>query len=521
MDFFEIAKQFFVGGLHLLQENNLEGAEAQFVRSLEILPDRVSTLNNLAGVKIKLQKFAEAEALARKAIALDEQSPEAWSNLGIVLAKTDRLEKALQAYDRALAGNATFIRGWQGRAETLLELKRYDEVLEACAQALRLDQNQPGVLHSQSLALKGLERMDEARKVYTKSLAMRVVSSPVYIAPRRATQKADALIISPDPSFKDSLDSFEALHRACPNFPGQLAGLLSHDFHFTFVFKGDAASRQARQQIPQPDFVINNCANAEHILTDGDMPGLIELVDGFQVPVVNHPTKVVQTGRDANAKLLENIPGVRVPKTMRFSAAGKTREQLVQEIEAQFNYPLITRQLATQRGIGMDKADSRAALVAVLASGMPEEFFVTEFVDSQREDKLYRKIRASIVQDEIVVVRVDFHPSWKVHGGRQGRRVSFYLENAHLLDQEKRICADPEKKLGRSAMQSLRALRDRIPLDAFGVDFNVDTDGALVFYEANATMNLLSTAQDIVANPKAANDRLLQAFSRYLASLGP
>ncbi|HZL13564.1 MAG TPA: hypothetical protein VFC85_05425, partial [Verrucomicrobiae bacterium] len=68
-------------------------------------------------------------------------------------------------------------------------------------------------------------------------------------------------------------------------------------------------------------------------------------------------------------------------------------------------------------------------------------------------------------------------------------------------------------------LQSLHAIRDRIPLDVFGIDFDVNADGQVVFYEANATMNLFSTARKEVPNPKAAEDHLKQAFQSYLTSL--
>ena len=317
----------------------------------------------------------------------------------------------------------------------------------------------------------------------------------------------------------DSLKSFETLHLHSPNFPGQLARRFQEDFHFTFAFEGNVAGRSARNQIPQPDFVINNSANGEFILSEGNLLELIELVDSFGVPVVNHPNKVVQSTRDVSAKLLDEIPGVLVPKTMRFSSVGKSWEELVHEIEGQYDYPLITRTLAAQRGIGMTKADSRDALLAVLASGLPEEFFVTEFVDSRGGNEFYRKIRAAVVKDEIVIVRVDYDTHWNIHGRKSLKRVPFYLENLYLLDEEKRICLNPEAGLGRSAIQSLRAIRERLPLDVFGIDFDVDADGRVVFYEANATMNLFSTAQKEVPNPKEAEDRLKLAFQRYLTSL--
>lgn len=519
MDDFETAKQCFLEGLHLLEANNFQAAEIKFARSLELIPDRVSTLNNLSATKIKLKQFAEAEQFALKAIALEDKSPEAWSNLGTALTAMERQEEALQVCDRALNSNPSYARVWLTKATTLLKLKRYDEALLACDHALKLDSSQSEIFYTKSLILKELARPDEAQKAYLTSLAMRVVSSPVFIADRRATQKADALIISPDSCLDDSLKSFETLHLECPNFPSQLARLLQEDFHFTFVFKGDAISPLARKQIPQPNFVINNCTNSVVVLSDGDLSGFIELVDSFGVPVVNHPTKVVQTARDATAKLLDNIPGVLVPKIMRFSSLGKTSEQLAHEIEDQFDYPLITRTLFAQEGKGMTKVDSRDALAEALSSGLPEKFFVTEFVDTRGGDEFYRKIRAAVVKDEIVIGRVDFSDHWNVRGRKSEKRVPFYLENAYLLDEEKRICKDPEAGLGRSAIQALRAIRDRIPLDVFGIDFDVDADGLLVFYEANATMNLFSTAQKEVPNPKEPEDHLKLAFQRYFTSL--
>jgi lipoprotein NlpI len=513
----ETAKQFFVEGVRLLEEKKFLAAEIQFTCSLEIIPDRVSTLNNLSVIKLRQKKFTKAEEFARKAIAREEKSSEAWLNLGIALTATERREEALQAYDRALACNSLNAGAWLNKAMTLLELKRHDEALLACEQAEKLDATQSEILYTKSLILKELERPAEAESTYRKSLTMRAAVSPVLISERRATQKVEALVINMNPEIKDSLMSFDALHHA--NYPGQLPDQLQEEYHFTYVFCGDATKSSVRKQIPSPDFVINNVANGELVLTGGNISDLVALMDGFGVPVVNHPTKVIQTTRDASAKLLENISGVVVPKTMRFSSAGKRSETIVHEVEEQYDYPLITRTVFSQMGKGMTKVDSREALVAVFASGLPENFFVTEFVDGRGGKEFYRKIRAAFVGDEINIMRVDFDAFWNVRGRKQAKRVQFYLDHPRLLDEEKRIINDPKTGLGETAMQLLRAVRDRIPTDVFGIDFDVDGDGRLIFYEANATMNLFSTAQKMVPNPKEADERLKLAFQRYFTSL--
>jgi glutathione synthase/RimK-type ligase-like ATP-grasp enzyme len=211
---------------------------------------------------------------------------------------------------------------------------------------------------------------------------------------------------------------------------------------------------------------------------------------------------------------------VLVPKNIRFSSVDKTREELVREIEGQFDYPLITRTLTSQEGKGMNKVDGHDALLRMLsASDCPENFFVTQFVDSRGANKFFRKIRAAVVKDELIIVRVDHDSYWKIYARKSDERVAFYLANTHLLEEEERIVNRPEAELGAPAIRALRAIRERIPLDVFGIDFDVDANGTVVFYEANATMNLFSTARQEVPYPKEGDDRLKAAFRSYFASL--
>ncbi len=519
MNDFNTARQRFIEGLQLLEANNFQGAELKLAQSLQVIPDRVSTLNNLSVVKMKLEKFAEAEELARKAIAVDEKSPEAWSNLGIVLKATNRQEEALQAYERALQCNPSYAGAWLNKAITLLDLKRFGEALAACEQAEKFSYNQYEVLYAKSRILKELGRLEEANKQYVMSLDAQTALTPVYVSERMASQKADILIVSHDPLLDGSLRSFELLHRSCFNYPVQLATVFREYFHFSYVFEGIATSPSARKLIPQPDIILSNCVNGELLLSNGKLPDLSEVIDSFGIPVVNHPQKAVQTTRDATAKLLCDLPGIVVPKTVRFTSKGKTPEELVNEIEEQFEYPLISRSLAAQEGKGMGKVDFREALVEGLSADFPENFFVTQFIDSRGGREHFRKIRAVVIGDEIIISRVDFQDHWNVRGRKNPKRAPFYLERPFLLEEEKQICRNPEAALGRSALEALRTIRDRIPLEVFGIDFEVNADGIVVFYEANANMNLLSTADPRVPNPKESEDRLRETFRSYLETL--
>jgi hypothetical protein len=48
----------------------------------------------------------------------------------------------------------------------------------------------------------------------------------------------------------------------------------------------------------------------------------------------------------------------------------------------------------------------------------------------------------------------------------------------------------PDETLGRPAVAALHEIRRRIPLDFYGIDFDMLPDGRVLFFEANAVMNI-------------------------------
>ena len=54
---------------------------------------------------------------------------------------------------------------------------------------------------------------------------------------------------------------------------------------------------------------------------------------------------------------------------------------------------------------------------------------------------------------------------------------------------EERALISKEEPFGPKAQAVFRAVRERMPLDFFGLDFGFTRDGDLVLFEANATMS--------------------------------
>lgn len=56
--------------------------------------------------------------------------------------------------------------------------------------------------------------------------------------------------------------------------------------------------------------------------------------------------------------------------------------------------------------------------------------------------------------------------------------------------------AKPEGAFPAEVNKTLEAVSERMPLDYFGMDFGIASDGRVVLFEANATMNFFPFLQD-------------------------
>jgi hypothetical protein len=82
---------------------------------------------------------------------------------------------------------------------------------------------------------------------------------------------------------------------------------------------------------------------------------------------------------------------------------------------------------------------------------------------------------------------------WNIHA-RDRRR--FMVGRPELIAEEKALFEDPENAFSPAITEVLQAVRDRMPLDFFGMDFGIAHDGRVVLFEANATMNFFPFLRD-------------------------
>ncbi len=247
--------------------------------------------------------------------------------------------------------------------------------------------------------------------------------------------------------------------------------------------------RQRRRPELHPYRVILN------LITDPDqnpksLENLGKLLREYSGRVINRPEAVARSTRDRVAKLLDGTPGLITPKVLRVRNARP--DLLTTAIErAGMSFPLIVRLAGTHTGqiVGLfDRMDDLRA--AVTGRG---EHVITEFVDFRSEDGLYRKYRAFFIGGKIILRHMLTSDAWSVHAADRKR---FMIDKPHLIDEEKALFQQPEGAFPDMIGETLQTIRDRMPLDYFGLDFARSADGRAILFEANSTMNFFPFVAD-------------------------
>lgn len=180
MDRTETVKALFAEGQEHLRQKKGAEAEADFRACLEIMPDCLPALVNLASALLGMKRFEEARSLCERTLQRAPAMANAWGCLGTALHELRRFEEALNAYDRAEALTGVSARTCICRANTLFSLGRTQESVEACERALALDATFAAAWSSLGNAMVASCRHAEAVRMYEYALCL----DSTYVAAR-------------------------------------------------------------------------------------------------------------------------------------------------------------------------------------------------------------------------------------------------------------------------------------------------------------------------------------------------
>jgi hypothetical protein len=224
-------------------------------------------------------------------------------------------------------------------------------------------------------------------------------------------------------------------------------------------------------------------------VTDADsnpktIANIRKLLKGYRGRVINRPEAVEQSTRERVAAALDGIENLVVPSTLRL---GRRGGPLLKRLEArgQLKLPAIVRAAGTHGGeiVGLcrDFAEVERAV-----AGAPGDSIVTEYVDYRSADGIFRKFRIFVIGDRLVFRHVVFADQWSAHARD---RVAFLERHPAMVAEWRQWCEGELALLGEPVVATLHRIRERLPLDFFGIDFGLLPDGRVLLFEANATMN--------------------------------
>ena len=226
--------------------------------------------------------------------------------------------------------------------------------------------------------------------------------------------------------------------------------------------------------------VLNLVAEADRSPRTLEALGL--LLRGYSGRVINRPEAVLRTSREEVANVLSSVPGLLVPRVLRFPG-GDPDAALEAVTGAGLAFPLIVRQTATHRGRTMvlveDEDQFRSAVSTELA------YLAIEFVDYRSADGLYRKYRMWSFGGRQVFRHLAITDQWIVHVTPGN---DFMFDRPDLVEEELRLMERPEGAFPDQVHAIVAEIGERLGLDYFGVDFGFHPDGRMVLFEANAAM---------------------------------
>jgi len=257
-----------------------------------------------------------------------------------------------------------------------------------------------------------------------------------------------------------------------------LTGASTHDI----MLLGDRLKQPAVKFPQDVRLIVNQIADAE--THQGALRRCKRICDEMRRPVINHPDRVSLTRRDEVSGMLQDIPGVAMPRTVRCSpsrpgdifdaaAAGSIGLPFVMSEAAGTGVPQLVEAETDESALHRHPFDGR-------------DYFLTTFQDYRAHDRLYHRYRVAVINSRPIMVAALFDRDWRVSWksldymqtrpeiGAHGQRVR-ELQGAVIPELEERIAT----------------IARRLGLQVFGLDFHLAVDGTMMVFEAGAQVSVL------------------------------
>jgi tetratricopeptide (TPR) repeat protein len=433
-------------------------SRAAFLEILKDAPDHADTLNAFGALLYRTGYRTAARSVFAQAVATHPEQPAGRVNLGNALRQAGDWEAARHEFTEALRLAPDFAQAHQGLGDLLAELGE----------------------HGAASAHWRLGYRDHALNVWTYRGGGQPVRVLMPISVANGNIAARSLL--DDRVFEVTTLAME-FYQGVPALP-------PHDVVFNAI--GDA----------------DLCGPA--LAATRDL-----LAARTTAPVVNHPSKVVSTGRAALAEALQGIDGIVVPQMACVPRAAILENRGAARLaRLGFHFPLLLRAPGFHTGRHFLRVDTPAELAKAAAALPGYLVLAIEYLSGGWSDGKTRKGRVMFIDGRLYPLHWAVSGGWKVH-----YFTADMADNATHREEEKSFLRNMQGFLGKAATRSLAAISERLGLDYGGIDFGLSSDGKLHVFEANATMAIVPPPPDQVWDyRRPASDLALLAAQNMLVT---
>jgi tetratricopeptide (TPR) repeat protein len=232
------------------------------------------------------------------------------------------------------------------------------------------------------------------------------------------------------------------------------------------------------------------------------------------VPVLNPPGRIKQTGRLSISQRLGALADVLTPKMAALPLADLESPKVLGKAldDLGLSFPLLVRSPGFHGGRHFYKVSDPIELERIRPSLAGDQILIIQYLDTKSKDSLFYKYRMMTINHAIYPLHLAISDQWKVHYGSSCVR----MDDPRQRAIHAQFLLQPERVLGAKAMRALSAVESELGLDYGGIDFTLDAFGNLVVFEANATMTVAAPSSEVLTPERR---EALAAIQRALSQM--
>jgi predicted TPR repeat methyltransferase len=154
------------------RQGELTDAETGYLKVLELEPEHADALHLLGLVAYTLGNAKLGMERIHQSLAINPKQPIALTNLGNMLAETERLEEAIESYERAIELDPNYADAYHNLGNVLGDSDRVLEAIVSYSRALELRPDNVGTRMAIGITFEEIGRFEEAAEAFRDVIAV-------------------------------------------------------------------------------------------------------------------------------------------------------------------------------------------------------------------------------------------------------------------------------------------------------------------------------------------------------------